>query len=209
MFPFPGDRLYMKNSISLPQSMMRRGVVAAVVLGTALSAIGSAEAATSEDTLRAVNDISRYCTACWRNARLSPDCWTDCTQDVFIRLLERVQPNAWQRVLSTDGEERRELVRAIDAVKKRTQRQHKTGTLVEDAVPDREGGGWTDDRAAVDQAAAELLSSRQQHILRLSFEGASVQEIADEMRLPAERVSDEKYKAIRKLREHLSAGDQG
>ena len=65
------------------------------------------------------------------------------------------------------------------------------------------------DRAAVDQAAAELLSSRQQRILRLSFEGASVQEIADELHLPAERVSDEKYKAIKKLRQHLCAGENG
>ena len=38
----------------------------------------------------------------------------------------------------------------------------------------------------------------------MSFEGWSVQEMAEELRLPAERVSDEKYKAIRKLREHLA-----
>ena len=200
----------MSNSISLSRSMMRRGVVAAVVLGTALSAIGSAESASSPDTLRAVNDISRYCTACWRNARLHPDSWTDCTQDVFIRLLERVRPNGWQRVLASDGEERREFLRAIDAVKKRTVRQHKSGTLIEDAVPDcHVASECSDDRAAVDQAAAELLSSRQQRILQLSFEGASVQEIADEMRLPPERVSDQKYKAIRKLRLHLAAGEKG
>jgi RNA polymerase sigma factor (sigma-70 family) len=201
----------MKNSISLSQSMMRRGVVAAVVLGTALSALGTTtDAQASEDTLRAVNDISRYCTACWRNARLHPESWTDCTQDVFIRLLERVRPDDWQRVLAADGEERREFLRAIDAVKKRTQRQHKTGTLVEEAVPDhRTNGHLADDRASVDQAAAEVLSTRQQRILQLSFEGASVQEIADQLRLPPERVSDEKYKAIRKLREHLAVGENG
>ena len=38
----------------------------------------------------------------------------------------------------------------------------------------------------------------------LSFEGWSVHEIAEEMQIPAERISDEKYKAIRKLREKLS-----
>jgi hypothetical protein len=37
----------------------------------------------------------------------------------------------------------------------------------------------------------------------MSFEGWAVQDMADELQLPAERVSDEKYKAIRKLREHL------
>jgi RNA polymerase sigma factor (sigma-70 family) len=197
----------MKQPISLPGFMMRRGVVAAVVLGTALSAMGSTqEASASEDTLRAVGDISRYCTACWRNARLNPDHWTDCTQDVFSRLLERLRPDAWDRVLQTDGDERREFLRAIDAVKKRTQRRHKTTTLLDDAVADRhdpDAQERADERAAVDQAAAEVLSGRQQRILQLSFEGASIQEIADELRLPPERVSDEKYKAIRKLREYL------
>lgn len=204
----------MKRSIPLPASMMRHGVVAAMVLGTALSALNSAPAAegVSEDTLRAVGDISRYCTACWRNARLHPDAWTDCTQDVFVRLLERIDLNDWQRVLQEDAEERREFLRAIDAVKKRTQRQHSYAALVEDAVPDRRDPDRevrAADRAVVDRAAVELLSMRQQRILQLSFEGASVQEIADELQLPPERISDEKYKAIRKLRQHLGAAAEG
>jgi DNA-directed RNA polymerase specialized sigma24 family protein len=37
----------------------------------------------------------------------------------------------------------------------------------------------------------------------LSFEGWSVHDIAHELRVPPERVSDEKYKAIRKLRDHF------
>ena len=45
-----------------------------------------------------------------------------------------------------------------------------------------------------------MLSPRQQRIVRMSFEGWSVHDIASELRLPPERVSDEKYKAIRKLR---------
>ena len=115
----------MKRPISLSSHMMRRSVVA-LVLGTAISTFGGAsQAAASETSPRTVGDISRYCTACWRNARLHPDAWTDCTQDVFTRLLERVQPNAWDRVLSADGEERREFLRAIDAVKKRSQRSRK------------------------------------------------------------------------------------
>ena len=57
-----------------------------------------------------------------------------------------------------------------------------------------------DEREAVRRAAADLLSPRQQRILQLSFDGWSVHEIALELQLPAERVSDEKYKAIRKLR---------
>src|SRR5215813_3095706 len=101
----------------------RRPYMVAVVLGTALSALGSAPAALAEapSALRAVADMSRYCTTCWRNARLHPDCWGDCTKEVLQRMLERVTPEDWDQALATDGEERREFLRAIDTVKKRSQ----------------------------------------------------------------------------------------
>jgi RNA polymerase sigma factor (sigma-70 family) len=186
----------------------------AVVLGTALTALGTtpARAATADAapdvTGRAVNDLSRYCTTCWRNAHLHPDCWTDCTQEVFSRLLERVRPDAWGRVLKDDSNERREFLRAIDAVKKRTQRGKKWLPTPPEGVADRgdlRRRRLEDDREAVASAAAEVLTPRQQRIMQLSFEGWSVQEIAGELRTPPERVSDEKYKAIRKLRSHLGA----
>ena len=198
------------DSPAAPASRPGRRYVAAMVLGTALSALGAAAPAAAsavpEPTVRAIGDLSRYCTACWRNARLPADCWTDCTQEVFRRLLERVGPDAWNRLLSEEGEGRREFLRAIDAVKKRTQRGQKRATGLNGIVPDPRdphNRQLADDREAVRQAAGEVLSPRQQRILQLSFEGWAVQDIAADLRLPAERVSDEKYKAVRKLREHL------
>jgi RNA polymerase sigma factor (sigma-70 family) len=181
----------------------------AMVLGTALSALSPAAGLTAppDATVRAVTDMSRYCTTCWRNARLHPDCWTDCTQEVFSRLLERVTPDAWDRVLRDEGEERREFLRAIDTVKKRTQRSRKwAGNAVEQVADPRDGTAdrLADEREAVQRAARDLLSPRQQRILQMSFEGWSVHDIAADLRLPPERVSDEKYKAVRKLREHLA-----
>ncbi len=197
----------MKRSPPTPSRKPR--YVVAMVLGSALTALGPASATAAgaaAPTARAVNDISRYCTACWRNARLHPDCWTDCTQEVFCRLLERVTPDAWDRVLAAEGEERRELVRAIDTVRKRTQRARRYAPADVEAVADRRDGHdrrLADDRDAVRQRAAELLTPRQQRVLQLSFEGWSVADIAAELRVPAERVSDEKYKAIHKLRAHF------
>ena len=52
--------------------------------------------------------------------------------------------------------------------------------------------------------AAGVLSPRQRRIVQMTLEGWSVHEMARELRLPAARISDEKYKAIRKLRAHLS-----
>src|SRR5262249_19093105 len=132
-----GDATDMKQPNSLHSRRLRQSMMAAVVLGTALTAfgpVGTAAAAPSEETLQAVQDISRYCTACWRTAPLHPDSWGDCTQDVFARLLQRINPDSWDRSLRTDGEERRELVRAIDAVKKRSQRQHRYASLASENI---------------------------------------------------------------------------
>ncbi|HEY7312450.1 MAG TPA: sigma-70 family RNA polymerase sigma factor [Gemmataceae bacterium] len=193
----------------MKRSVSKRPYVVAVVLGTALTVYApggqAATVDTPQATAQAIADMSRYCATCWRNARLPMDSWTDCTQEVFRRLLERVPADAWNQVLRGEGEERREFLRAIDTVKKRTQRARKFSPAVETVADRREPyrGELREDREVVRQAAAEVLTPRQQRILQLSFEGWSVQEMSEELRLPVERISDEKYKAIRKLRTHL------
>jgi len=182
----------------------RRQYLVAVVLGTTLTAMGSAAPA-SEISYRAVSDISRYCTACWRNARLHPDSWNDCTQEVFCRLLERVEPKTWEQILQAEGEERRELIRAIDAVKKRSQRARKHVDSVETLPDDRDPQArqLEEERTAVCDAAQEVLSPRQQRIIQMSLDGWTVHDVARELHLTAARISDEKYKAVRKLRDYL------
>src|SRR5260221_8846282 len=117
--------------------------VVAMVLGTALTAMnaspGMAAEVAPDGSLRTISDLSRYCTACWRNARLHPDLWPDCTQEVFSRLMDRVSLAGWSRMLKQDGEERREFLRAIDAVKKRTQRTRHHSSFGVEAVADRNG----------------------------------------------------------------------
>jgi len=183
-----------------------KAMMAAVVLGTALAAGGgTAKGATARPTAKAVEDISKYCQACWRNARLPADRWQDCTQEVFIRLLERVEAEKWGTVLKDDEtNERREFIRAIDAVKKRTQRAKRFAGLTPD-VPDMRGADNSirDDRAAVAKAAAEVLSPRQRRILELTADGWPVPEIATELGTAVERVSDEKYKAVKTLQHYF------
>src|ERR1700761_7041830 len=122
----------------VPAAARSRTVMMAAVLGTALVAgSNSARAESKQVSSAAIQDISRYCQACWRNARLPADRWSDCTQEVLTRLLETLEPQQWDRVLQDDeGEERREFLRAIDAVKKRTQRARKFAALTPD-VPER------------------------------------------------------------------------
>ncbi|QJW96599.1 sigma-70 family RNA polymerase sigma factor [Frigoriglobus tundricola] len=188
----------------LPSKRSSRNVMVAMVLGTALaasSAKASASTAAAAPGSKAVTDISKYCQTCWRNARLPADRWQDCTQAVFVRLLERVEAEKWGTVLvDSETAERREFLRAIDAVKKRTQRARKFATLSPELAERRPVNNVTrDDREAVAKAAAEHLSPRQRRVLELTADGWAVPDIAAELGTTVERVSDEKYKAIKKL----------
>lgn len=189
------------------KSNIRQPYLMAVVLGTALAALGTeANAAVAEISPTAINNISRYCTVCWRNARLPEDQWNDCTQEVLCRLLKNVPGKAWDRVLANETDERREFVRAIDAVKKRYQRGRWQSAVLPELVADTRGEetrSRNDQREAVDQAAQRVLSPRQQRILSLLRDGHNVADIASELSMTPERVSDEKYKAIQKLRNYF------
>jgi len=184
------------------RGLMNRQTVMAMVLGTALTA-WSASPASAEDLT--VRDLSRYCTACWRNAGLPIDRWADCTQEVFCQLLQRLPRGEWNLVLhGADEERRREFLRVVDLVKKRVQREKRTDPIDPHGVADPRGGDeWQDSREEVWTVASEILTLRQQHILSRCADGYSVADIATELKIPAQRVSDEKYKAIQKLGERL------
>ena len=167
--------------------------------------VGSAMTAQPAPATETVSGLTRYCSACWRNARLPSDVWPDCTQEVFVRLLERVPQDSWNAALNKEGDERRELVRAIDCVKKRVQRSKTAVAYPELGVPDHASNvaqQQAEDREFLAKAA-ELLPSRQWEILKLWATGHEAADIAKTMDMTPARVSDEKYKAIRRLREQL------
>ena len=185
----------------------RKPYMVAVVLGAALAAMGSAEKlSAAEVSDQALGSISRYCSACWRNARLPVDRWGDCTQEVFARLLERIPLSGWKQVLTGDSDERREFLRAIDTVKKRHKRDRARMSGLSEPVADTRDGHDredTEEREALQLAAGRVLSERQQRILHMICDGYAVSDIAAALAIPAERVSDEKYKAIQKLRAYF------
>src|SRR3954454_5470904 len=130
---------------------LRAGPTAmALVIGLA-----ALTATASESDL--VHDIQRYCTVCWRNARLDPGLWDDCTQEVCCRLLTKARAGALDLnlVLADDTPERRELVRAIDMVRKRVQRTKPHQPFDEQAAP----GPDVDRRRRDRQELGEILES--------------------------------------------------
>jgi len=185
-------------------SRTRKAGPAAVALVIGLAAL---TAQASESDL--VSDIQRYCTVCWRNARLDPRLWDDCTQEVCCRLLTkaRVGELDMTQVLAEDTPERRELVRAIDMVRKRVQRTKRYQPLDAFTTPALDLDQRHRDRLELGEileaARRAVLTARQDRIIELWMRGWSVPEIGAELKLPVTRVSDEKYKALRKLERQL------
>jgi hypothetical protein len=187
----------------LPPPRARKVGPTAVALVIGLAALTAQ--ATESDVVR---DIQRYCTACWRNARLDPRLWDDCTQEVCCRLLTKARDGHLDlaQVLSEDTPDRRELVRAIDMVRKRVQRAKKYQPLDVFSPAsdlDQRQRDQIELGEILEAARRAVLSKRQDRIIELWMRGWTVPDIGEEMNLPLARVSDEKYKALRKLEQHL------
>jgi hypothetical protein len=187
-----------------PNRGSRAGTTAmALVMGLAALTAQASES----DLLR---DVQRYCTACWRNARLDPGLWDDCTQEVCCRLLGKARAGRLDLnlVLADDTAERRELVRAIDMVRKRVQRAKRHQPLDGQFTPGSDRDLRDRNRQELGEileaARAAVLTERQDRIVELWTRGWAVPEIAEALKMPVARVSDEKYKALRKLERHLA-----
>ena len=111
------------------------------------------------------------------------------------------------QVLAEDTPERRELVRAIDMVRKRVQRTKRYQPLDAFTTPASDLDQRQRDRLELGEileaARRAVLTARQDRIIELWMRGWSVPEIGAELKLPVTRVSDEKYKALRKLERQL------
>ena len=184
---------------------LRTSRASAMALVIGLAAL-TAQATESE----LVHDIQRYCAVCWRNARLDPGLWDDCTQEVCCRLLGKARAGELDLnlVLADDTLERRELVRAIDMVRKRVQRARKYQPLDDQVTPSLDHDRRHRDRQELGEileaARSAVLTPRQDRIVELWTRGWTVPDISESLGLPPARVSDEKYKALRKLERHLA-----
>ena len=168
------------------------------------AAVGSSALAAPNEA-STIHQIERYCTVSWRNAGIAQQDWPDCTQQALQELLERVSRHQLQVAMqNNDSLERRELNRTVWRTIKRWQRAPRPAQLEESyvrGVADTRDDAWDE----VMSVARQHLSPRQARILHMTRAGWQASEIAGELGITPARVSDEKYKAIRKLREHLDA----
>lgn len=205
-----------------PSSRLRLSLAACALVVATSAADVSAQAASG--TMAAVSAVGRvsetavlkkiqaYCTRSWLNAGIARQEWDDCTQDVYLRLLSRLTRQQIARAIDDpDSEERRELNRAIWAASQRRRRAQRHASLNTDTVRQTKTDPWPAKmealqqvRGAIDSSEAKL-SPRQREIVTRWSNGEAISEIAAELKLSPARVSDEKYKAIQKLRCHFSA----
>jgi len=153
---------------------------------------------------RVIQQIQRYCTTSWRNANIPRAEWSDCSQQVFAELLERVsRENLANAIVNSGSPERRELNRSIWRMIQRWIRAVRYVSLGGSDCPDpttiRLSQSEGDNLEIVMKVAAERLTPRQNRILSLLCDGQSIREIAKQLGIPARRVSDEKYRAIQKI----------
>jgi DNA-directed RNA polymerase specialized sigma24 family protein len=177
----------------------------AVALATAVATPGQGVAVEA----RAIQQIERYCTTSWRNAGIRQQDWEDCTQQALVELLTCLsQADLQIAIEQPDSEARRELNRAIWRLVQRCRRQTREVAFADAYAQSRPVTDQESEWHAIEMVARDLLSPRQQKILDLTREGWRVADIAAELNATSERISDEKYKAIAKLRERLSPANQ-
>lgn len=205
----------LKQSSRLKMSLAAAALVVAASTAdpAAQAASGGIAAATAagkcvESVL--LEKISAYCARSWQNAGIARQDWNDCTQEVYSRLLARVREKDMRRIFDDDqSPERRELNRAIWATAQRWRRAPRQVALNGDDTRPERVDTWPEKmetlsrvERAMDSGDARLTPTQRQIVKRWT-DGESISGIADSLDMTPARVSDEKYKAIQKLRSHF------
>ncbi len=182
------------------RSVDKSWAVAACTVAVAAAVGSSAPAAPETQTVR---NLQSYCQTSWRNAGIRRQEWSDCTQQAVVELIERISSEKLDVALcDRESRERRELNRTVWRIIQRWRRSprlvHFQDGLAGDSTEHAESA-WPEIAAA----AQRCLSDRQLRILSLIREGWRIPEVADRLKMTTARVSDEKYKAIQKLRKEL------
>ncbi|HUG70014.1 MAG TPA: hypothetical protein VMM76_19845 [Pirellulaceae bacterium] len=189
-----------------PTSPTNRNLKLAACAVAFAAAMGGSNSATASE-LETIDKIERYCIVSWRNAGIAQQEWDDCTQQALVELLDRMSRESLTAAVGNiESQERRELNRTIWRTVQRWRRRPRPQAFDESYLGEQRDACSNETKNAWEQIAAvseAYLSDRQQRILSMLRDGWRVGEIAEELQLPQSRVSDEKYKAIVKLRSVL------
>ncbi|MEW4570255.1 sigma-70 family RNA polymerase sigma factor [Tautonia sp. JC769] len=164
-----------------------------------------------------LSQLDRYLARTWMRAGLPPQKHDDCTQAVYVSLLKQLGRPGFDQlmiavgvlgireVFSRERDEGTTFFRAIDATKKRAQRERKLRSLDDSpddpSAPFRERD-WVED---LGEAIDRSLNPREADLIRATLQGETPAEIAERWGVAPKTVSNEKSRAFQKLRSFLSA----
>lgn len=166
--------------------------------------------------------ISTYLGRTWRKAGIESPQDEDCTQSVYLVLLERWGRDRFEDVAAEVGRtglnrliDRNDLMgldflRALDQVKKQAQRQQRKAAASLSALADTPGRDWSDapDLQALgrdlENTIAARLDPRETDLIRATIAGDSPADIAARWGVSPKTVSNLKSEIISKLRPILT-----
>lgn len=163
--------------------------------------------------------LNRYLNRAWYRAGVAVQMHDDCSQAVFVTLLQNLGRPRFDALLSEIGQvgirdvlsretaDGPDFFRAIDTVKKRAQRERSFQPL--DAVVAAGSTTETDAksswRSALQEAIDQSLNPREAALIYATLKGETPAEIASQWGVAPKTVSNEKTRVIQKLRDALSA----
>jgi len=167
-----------------------------------------------------LTQLNRYLSRAWARAGVPPQAHDDCTQAVYVSLLQQygrprfdnllaeVGNAGIREVLSKETAEGPDFFRAIDTVKKRAQRERSFQPL-DAAIASGSAASSEDERAdwrsALQEAIDQSLNPREAALIYATLKGETPSEIANQWGVAPKTVSNEKTRVIQKLRDTLVA----
>ncbi len=163
--------------------------------------------------------LDKYLARAWFRAGISPQQHDDCTQAVYTTLLQGLGRDRFDQllgdvgqsgirdVLSRETAEGPDFFRAIDTVKKRAQRERSYQPLdsVQAAAMNRPDSSQAEWKATLQEAILRNLSPREAALIQATLQGETPAEIAQQWGIAPKTVSNEKTRALQKLRDVLAS----
>jgi DNA-binding CsgD family transcriptional regulator len=193
---------------------------AALVQTRLADLLGTSAAEESSQSLEAgLTQLQRYLSRAWFRAGIPIQLHDDSSQAVYLTLLQNLGRQRFDKLVSEIGQsgirdvlsretaEGPDFFRAVDTVKKRAQRERTFQPLdqiemVTAAQGDDARAAW---RSSLQEAIDQTLSPREAALIYATLKGETPAEIAIQWGVAPKTVSNEKTRAIQKLRDALTA----
>ncbi len=173
--------------------------------------------ATESELSAGLVQLDRYLARAWFRAGISPQQHDDCTQAVYTSLLQTLGRDQFDQLVSDVGQfgirdvlsretaDGPDFFRAIDSVKKRAQRERSYQTLdaVDAAYLNQSNSSAAELKSTLQEAILSSLSPREAALIQATLQGETPAEIAEQWGIAPKTVSNEKTRALQKLRDVL------